>query len=424
MPSTTTDTRSGMERNMRLLPWWWVFRWVWLGEAVWIIYLIRERGLTLGQVALFEAVFMAVVLASEVPTGMVADRYGRRVSLLVATTMTSAAFITFGLSTSTSALLVSYAMFGVADAFMSGADTALLFDTMRRVGRENDFAGFVGRLGGVQSAVIAILTLIGAVLADAFSLATPIVLSGVLTIPAIGIAWFLVEPAHEGERPSFIATGRLAIRRASASRAIWAAILIFGVVNVAIWAMSVTIQPVVEAYGLPLWTLGVFIGIQMLSGSGAAWFSGPAGRRLGLRRTLLTMPLLGAIALLGGAQGSIWLFPIFILPAVGWNVLQPHVTDYLSRRSPDRERATVLSMMNFAASIGAIIASVAFGLVVDRAGIGATLTVIAAVLTLLSLLVYALWSTAGDTTIEPRDPVTAEPRQAAATAEGDAEADR
>ncbi|MCH7873245.1 MAG: response regulator, partial [Planctomycetes bacterium] len=50
------------ERNMRLLPWWWVLRWVWLGEAVWIIYLIRERGLTLGQVALFEAVFMAVGL--------------------------------------------------------------------------------------------------------------------------------------------------------------------------------------------------------------------------------------------------------------------------------------------------------------------------------------------------------------------------
>jgi MFS family permease len=417
MPSTTADTRSGMERNMRLLPWWWVVRWIWLGEAVWIIYLIRERGLTLGQVALFEAVFMAVVLAGEVPTGMIADRYGRRISLLLATTLTSAAFITFGLSTSASVLLVSYAMFGVADAFMSGADTALLFDTMRRVDRENEFAGFVGRLGGVQSAAIAVLTVIGAVLADAFSLATPIVLSGVLTIPAIGIAWFLVEPSHEGEQPSFIATGRLALRRVSASRAIWAAILIFGVVNVAIWAMAVTIQPVAAAYGLPLWTLGLFIGAQMLSGSAAAWFSGPAGRRLGLRRTLLTMPLLGAISLLGGAHGAIWLFPIFILPTVGWNVLQPHITDYLSRRSPDRERATVLSMMNFAASVGAIIASVIFGLVVDDAGIGATLTVIAGVLTVLGLLTYALWASSGDTAIEPREAVAAGAGEAAAARE-------
>ncbi len=265
----------------------------------------------------------------------------------------------------------------------------------------------------MQSAVIAGLTLIGAVLADAFSLATPIVLSGALTIPAIAIAWFLVEPPHEGKRPSFLATGRLALRRVSASRAIWAAILIFGVVNVTIWAMAVTIQPVAEAYGLPLWTLGVFIGAQMLFGSGAAWFSGPAGRRLGLRRTMLTMPLIGAIGLLGGAHGAIWLFPIFILPAVGWNVLQPHVTDYLSRRSPDRERATVLSMMNFGATIGAIIASVTFGLTVDRAGIGATLAVIAAVLTVLGLLAYALWTTSGDTAIEPREAVTAEPRQAA-----------
>ncbi len=417
MSSTTADTRSGMERNMRLLPWWWVLRWVWLGEAVWIIYLIRERGLTLGQVALFEAVFMAVVLASEVPTGMIADRYGRRISLIMATALTSAAFITFGLSTSTSVLLVSYALFGVADALTSGADTALLFDTMRRVGREHDFANFVGRLGGVQSAVIAGLTLAGAVLADSFSLALPITLSGVLTIPAIGIAWFLVEPPHEGERPSFIATGRLALGRVASSRAIWAAILTFGVVNVAIWAMAVTIQPVVVAYGLPLWTLGVFIGAQMLSGSAAAWFSGPAGRRLGLRRTLLTMPLLGAIALLGGAHGSIWLFPIFILPAVGWNVLQPHVTDYLSRRSPDRERATVLSMMNLAATVGAIIASVIFGLVVDDAGIRPTLIGIAVVLTVIGLAVYLLWATAGDTTIEPRDAATAPGTEGGAEAE-------
>ena len=63
-----------MRRNLRLLPWWWVLRWAWLGEGIWVIYLTDTRGLTLGQALLFEAVFSAVVIATELPTGMVADR--------------------------------------------------------------------------------------------------------------------------------------------------------------------------------------------------------------------------------------------------------------------------------------------------------------------------------------------------------------
>ena len=38
---------------------WWILRWSFLGEAVWVIYLINDRGLTLGQVLLFEAAFQA-----------------------------------------------------------------------------------------------------------------------------------------------------------------------------------------------------------------------------------------------------------------------------------------------------------------------------------------------------------------------------
>ena len=78
MSSTTAETRSGMERNMRLLPWWWVMRWFWFGEGIWVIYLIQERGLTLGQVLIFEAGFGAIIISMvAITANMIVRRPGR-----------------------------------------------------------------------------------------------------------------------------------------------------------------------------------------------------------------------------------------------------------------------------------------------------------------------------------------------------------
>ena len=103
-----------MQRNLRLLPWWWMLRWAWFGEGIWVIYLTDERGLTLGEALIFEAVFSAVVIATELPTGMIADRFGRRVSLLIGTTSVVFAFLAFGTSSSLWVLLSAYAFFAAA----------------------------------------------------------------------------------------------------------------------------------------------------------------------------------------------------------------------------------------------------------------------------------------------------------------------
>ena len=43
--SPSDAVQADMAQNLRILPWWWVLRWMWLGEAIWVIYLIEERGL-------------------------------------------------------------------------------------------------------------------------------------------------------------------------------------------------------------------------------------------------------------------------------------------------------------------------------------------------------------------------------------------
>ncbi len=402
--STMTDTeRAAMERNLRILPWWWVVRWVWLGEAIWVIYLLRERGLSLGEVILFDAVLSAIALAAELPTGIVADRYGRRTSLFIASAISAVAFVALGLSTSVSLLLTSYAMFGIADAFMSGADNALLFDTLQRLGRGDEFTRRLGRMGGFQTGAYAAFTVTGGLMIRWTPLSWPIVLSGILSIPGAFLVLMLREPPHVGERLSFLSTGSSAARRVTKTPGMRSMIVLttFGLIPIVM--MTVLLQPIVVDYGVPVWMLGFFVGAQMAVSAGGALSASTIGRRLGLRRTMQTMAMLAALSLFGGASGVIWLFPLFILPSLAFNVIHPHFADYISRRSPERERATTLSLGTLTERLAMIPASLLLALAVDRWGMHAALAIAGSVLFVLATAAYLEWVRSGDTEMEPAE---------------------
>jgi MFS family permease len=402
MAATTSEAeRAAMERNLRILPWWWVIRWVWLAEAIWVIYLIQERGLTIGEVFIFEAVYQAIGIVAEVPTGIVADRYGRRISMMLASAITTAAFVAFGLASTIPFLIGSFALFALGDAFMSGADNAFVFDTLQRLGRSDQFARRIGRLNAMQTAVIALFTVAGAALAHRTALSVPIVLSGILTLPAVFLAFMLTEPPHRGERASFLRTGTGAVRRVARARPMWLMILLMTFGGLPIALMGTTVQPVIVGYGVPLWTLGLFISAQLALSSASAWSASSIGRLLGLRRTLWAMGVLSTVALFGGASGLIWLFPLFIMPSVSWQVLHVHVTDFLARRSPARERATVLSIDALTWRVVSIPVSLLMAAVIDRSGLGIGLAGAGAALLVAVIATHVAWARSGDTEMEP-----------------------
>jgi MFS family permease len=403
MATTTDSERTAMERNLRILPWWWVARWIWLGEAIWVIYLIRERGLTLGEVIVFDAAFSAIALTAELPTGIVADRYGRRISLFLASAITAVAFLSLGLASTIPVLLASYVLFALADAFMSGADNAMLFDTLQRLGRGGEFTRRLGRMGGIQTAAIAVFTVIGGLMIRWTPLGWPIVLSGFLSIPGAFLALTLKEPPHVGARLSFLATGSAAARRVIRTPSMRAMILLTTFSVIPIFVMAILLQPIVVDYGVPLWTLGLFSGVQMAVSSAGAWSASAVGRRLGLRRMMQTMAMLAALSLFGGASGVIWLFPLFVLPSLAFSVIHPHFADYISRRSPARERATTLSLGTFTERLAMIPATLLLAVAVDRWGMHTALALAGGVLFVLVVVAYLEWVRSGDTEVEPAE---------------------
>lgn len=402
-------TRARMERSLRLLPFWWVLRWAWLGEAIWFVYLIETRGLTIAHALLFDAVFFSSLLLSEVPTGVVADRYGRRISMLSGSLVISAGFIVFALADWLAVLLTSYVLFGIGAALMSGADDAYLFDALRAVGRVREFPAVAGRLNAMMTLAVAGFTIIGGLMATVTPLSWPIAASGVLSLMAASLAWRLEEPPREpgSAADSFFATGLSAARRVLRVPALrWAATLgalpwVAGFAAFTVW------QPVLIGYEVPVGAFGwVAAGMMLVAATGgwsADWFS----RRLGIGWALLVLPVIGAIALLGGSGGVLWFVPLFALAPFAQNALHPLSTVYISRRVPDGERATALSLQQFGAQFATIFVMLSLSALVSRIALGHALAGTSAVLLSVAVVCWLLWRRAGDRELAPPEDAAA-----------------
>jgi MFS family permease len=96
-------------------------------------YLYRVR-LDYGRMFALEAVFSASIMLLEIPTGIVADRWGRKVSLAWGSGLLALSFLAFGVFKDFWILLAAEIVCALGMTLVSGADKALLYETIQKEG--------------------------------------------------------------------------------------------------------------------------------------------------------------------------------------------------------------------------------------------------------------------------------------------------
>ncbi len=324
---------------------------LWL--PIWVLYLQRERGLTIGQITALDAPFWLVVVAAQLPTGVFADRFGRRMSLVVGSVLYAFAMVGFGLATGYPLILASYLLWAVALAFQSGADLALLYDNLVAMGRGDDYQRAAGRAFGVTAASGVVALIAGAKLADLTRLDVPILVSAGICLVTAVAAWTFHEPARTRHQ-----SGGMLRSVARSARTVWhdprlRYMLGFSaVVQAASFAPIIFVQPFLQKYGAPVSAYGLLQSPARLCSIVAALYAYRLAHRIGERRLLLAVPLwLFGCLLVLAAIDSPYAFVAFPLLQLGFSVSNPLLSDYVNRYIPAAERATVLSIGQLLASL-------------------------------------------------------------------------
>lgn len=101
------------------------------------------------------------MIVAEYPSGLLADAIGRRRTLLMSGGLQAAGTLLFAASSSVLAMVLAQVLIGVATAFRSGADTALLHGHLDRIGESHRYSSALSRLRFFNTLAIAVAGSVG-----------------------------------------------------------------------------------------------------------------------------------------------------------------------------------------------------------------------------------------------------------------------
>jgi DHA3 family tetracycline resistance protein-like MFS transporter len=129
-----------------------------LAFTIFTVFVVVELGLGPLELVLLGTALEGSYLLFEVPTGVVADTFGRKRSVVLGALGTGVAWLVLGVASTFWLAVVSQVMWGIAATFMSGADVAWLTDEVgedeaRTLYVRSEQVWHVAALGGIVVSV-------------------------------------------------------------------------------------------------------------------------------------------------------------------------------------------------------------------------------------------------------------------------------
>lgn len=364
---------------------------------IWVVYLQKERGLSLTRITLLDVPFFLLVVVAEIPTGAIADRFGRRISLMLGSLMFSVAVFVFGIAESYPVILISYTAWGLGLTFQSGADAAILYDSLKAIDREEDFQKINSRLWAMTSAAVLVAILIGAPIAAATSFSTVIVASAAISLFAVPVALSMHEPRAEpgSEHEHYFQTVANGIRDAWRQPALRYIIIFSGLLNAATFAPLIFVQPFLSEHNVGTGDLGLWQAPVRGAGVVAALLVHQFVSRAGQRIAFFSMPIAIAVAMFSLAGiDSLWTYAVFLGVGMVAGMQNPVLATYVNRRIPSERRATMLSVQSLIASFLLAGMEPLSGVLADAYGLQGMFLAIGVLIAVFGGAVLYLWNRA------------------------------
>lgn len=306
-----------------------------------------DNGLDEFDIYLLQAIYSFSVACLEIPSGYMADVIGRRTSLIIGSLLGTAGFILYGLSDSFSHFLVAEIILGIGGSFISGSDSALLYDSLASQKNEHLYLRYEGRITAMGNFAETIAAICGGFLAFWLSYRSVYVGQAVIASIAIPASLLLVEPQREklSSRPGLgqiLSICNYAIR---INKKLGSTILISAVIGTATLCMAWTCQIFFVLNGLtetgitPLWVL-LNLTVALIS-SIAHKSREFLGYRFSLVLIIVYVPL---SYILLGLSNLIWGIAILLLFYGVRGYATPVLKDFTNQQCGSEIRATVLSI--------------------------------------------------------------------------------
>lgn len=340
-----------------------------------------QIGLSLTEILLLQAIFSVATLVMEYPSGYLSDRLGYRFTLHLASLLGIAGWTVYTFAGSFAGVLLAEVLLGVAYAFISGADSALLYESLRQSDREEEYARHDGRMAAWGQAGEAGGALFAGIL-YAWAPLLPFFIQIGVWVAALLVCRGLKEPPGEEAPPHTSHLGeawRVARTALIDNPGVRWSLVVTALLGLASFYPVWLIQPYMQAQSVPLaWFGPIWAAANIMVSIGALL----SHRLLFLLRAhgmvVLCLLLVGTGYLGLALSHAVWGFAFYFLLTLMRGVQGPFFRHCLQKQCRRYERASILSLKSLLFRAGFAATGPGVGLFADQFGLHATMLALGA----------------------------------------------
>lgn len=334
-----------------------------------ITYITTVSNMSLSEIYFMESVVLWILIILEIPSGALSDLIGRRRTILIGSCILTCDCFLFSIANSSLMIWLSNSCWAIGFSLVSGADSSLLFDSLKYLKREGEFKKIEGRSISYRLMLIAPCSVIAGYLAQV-NIRFP--LYGSLIFVAINclVVFLIVEPpiskeSQYGFKKHLSLMGDSILFVITNLKIIWIigfVVLIGGISKV--WFFSY--NPYFELVDLPIIYFGWIFFLLNIVGAISSYFSDYISRKFGeLGSIILIILVMSAPVFIMGLWVSKLACLLVLMQNIARGYLTPFMGNFLHHYLDSKNRATVMSIKSAANSFGQFLMLVLFGFLLD-----------------------------------------------------------
>ncbi len=314
-----------------------------------VVPFYESNGLGMKDIMVLQAVYSVAIVVLEIPSGYLADVIGRKKTLIIGAVFGTFGFLTYSLSHAFLGFLIAEIILGIGQSCISGADSAMLYDSLLEKGKEKEYTRFEGRVTSLGNVAEATAGIIGGLLAG-ITLRIPYVAQTFVAFIALPAALTLSEPARtvpliKAGISEILRIARFAVIE---DRVLRRNILFSAVTGTATLTMAWFAQPFFEYAAIGIAWFGILWTTLNLTVAVTSYTAHRLEVILGQRRSVLLIASLLPLGYLALSRfHSPWGLIVLYLFYLVRGYATPVLKDYINRVTASHIRATVLSVRNF-----------------------------------------------------------------------------
>ncbi len=343
-----------------------------------IVLFFQDHGLSLMQVMQLQATYSLTVALFELPSGYIADKFGRKRTIIFSTIFSFIGYIIFSFYQGFNFFLIAEILVGIGGSLMSGADSAILYDTLLERGEETKYTKVEGKNYAIGNFSESIAAILGGFLAIQ-SIYLPIYIQTGILFLSIPISMTLVEPSINHNNKIFSLNNViLTIKSAIFNNNILKWLIIYSAfMGVATLSIAWFLQPFFKEIYIPL----AYFGILWAGFNFSAGVTSFNSHKISNRYIILYLALLMVLSfiLLAYNFNYFGLFFVLIIYLLR-GLVTPILKNRINQNTCSINRATILSVRSFIIRISFAIVAPFLGYIADAYSLSTAFLILAGII--------------------------------------------